>query len=1554
MQQGIEKKKDLDMNEKERSIVTMVVATVMIISSLGVLVYQPNKSSTLEDSVYTTPSISIVGPEFTANTSVPYYLNLSFSTSAPSLIINWGDDSTSTFSSISSGTHSFTHQYTIIGSYYVYFKGNFSGTSVDNTNSLVPLTVTSEPTGPNNNQNYTRGYIIPEPKYSSIPIQNTTAAYDVGSSITFAVGTYIPPQNYTYKTVAQYVKLFRNGSLVSNTSIPYYFDRIGDYLPVSSTPNVTFQDLSAGVYSSQLTTVTGSVGFTGSIIPGSTRTTNTFYDFFVSNLSSQLDKIDPGKQFTEIVPPSQTMSFDVGTGYSYVSSNAAVLFNIYQSLVMYQNSSTTQYAPQLASALPTIANGGINNNSATYQEITPSGVPYTVNIAPYTNYTFHIRSSAKFQDGNPVTAWDVLYSIAREFLSINATPGSAGGLLGQYILPGSYYHSNSFYNITNNITVDNTTNNITFHFQKPLQNPDFAYSLFTLYGSITMEASWIEKNGGGLGWSPTGFRSYMGFEYSNNENYFLTHAMADGPYEVKTAENHAYAYLQPNPDFISPGTWFQAPYLSNVTILFIQDTGMQSQLLGSGAADSCIYNNNTTQNSMIANKSAYAHPFNGLTLYDYGFNAKIDTGVLRNIAPGANLPSTFFDSLLVRKAFTYAFNYSRYINDMVNPSSGGYNFGSPIAGVVIPGIQYGENLTQVNQTTGNVPYYDLSVARSYINNFINGNGTSMFSAMGLVRDTNSGNITYNGNPLVIPIFIPYTGSNISYFNSYTFRGAQMWGHALSSIIPGAQFPVLPTDFNHLFNPFQAFGNNSNPMPIAWEGWLADYSYPTDWFYPYGPLNSGGFYSMVDSINPQWFGNASLGNPLAGQPAMIQQVQNFTQFGNYYNNLTNFSAQAQNYSYAANGIIVNESLYLDQFISKVIIIADNRLPGSEFQQYEENALLTSGGGLLLNSIHSLNQTVTFRETGVPFGQKWTVSLSNGQAYSTTQNSMQFYLPSGTYTYTLSSLGNYKVSSNGGGVLSVSSSPIDLTVGFNAQKYKVTFSARGLAPNTPWGIYIVGVYGSPDMVASSNSSFAAYIPNGTFQLTAYAVGGKTNDSFSVSGSSETVYLNFGEFAGIFNLTFLEHDLPASTDWSVTYQGRTSNSTSDAISFSTSNGTYDYQIPNAGNYSLSIPSGTVRISGSNITIPVYFGEMPLIKLKVLPKGAYIAVGTETMLATGTLQNIHVSPGQSSIYVSDSGYKPYYDSFSTTFNNTYSFNISLTAESSFGFLRGLVMPGNATIVASGSPIPVINGSYNASLATGSYYITASFPGYSTFSKEVVVSTDATTWLNITLNKSKSSYTLQGDVTPYNASVTLGGISAIVNATGYYTITMPSGTYLLSVYSPGYFAYSKNLSLSSNMTMNVNLKQQPAPTSSKTLNNTTVLGFNVTVANMAFSDGMVNVSYNASVNGTLTVSLPYTLVENLSVQQLLQSKVYVNNVSYTNFIVTITNTFTVVLTITNLSGDPTLTWVYNPAVNYVPPAHNLITNGGNYLYYYALAGVIALASTLSLALWKGGRRRKS
>lgn len=119
--------------------------------------------------------------------------------------------------------------------------------------------------------------------------------------------------------------------------------------------------------------------------------------------------------------------------------NRQIIQNVLDGLLWYPNATLGQPAPLLADSWNISSNG----------------------LA----YTFHLRNGANFSNGDPVRPIDVWYSFAR-FFAYSNTNGYIGLLEPQLTgyTPGHYV---PLANISSAITIDNSSNTVTFHLLTP-------------------------------------------------------------------------------------------------------------------------------------------------------------------------------------------------------------------------------------------------------------------------------------------------------------------------------------------------------------------------------------------------------------------------------------------------------------------------------------------------------------------------------------------------------------------------------------------------------------------------------------------------------------------------------------------------------------------------------------------------------------------------------------------------------------------------------------------------------------------------------------------------------------------------------------------------------------------------------------------------------------------------------------------------------------------------------------------------------------------------------
>ncbi len=545
-------------------------------------------------------------------------------------------------------------------------------------------------------------------------------------------------------------------------------------------------------------------------------------------------------------------------------------------------------------------------------------------------------------------------------------------------------------------------------------------------------------------------------------------------------------------------------------------------------------------------------------------------------------------------------------------------------------------------------------------------------------------------------------------------------------------------------------------------------------------------------------------------------------------------------------------------------------------------------------------VTFTESNLPAGTEWYLNFTGGASHHTTGTSISVSLQNGTYSYTLST--NGYIYHSPGSTVTVTGASFSVAVPFTEQVYTVTFTESGLPTGTLWYVNM----STGQNIASVSASVTVQLSNGTYGYriaTTDKLYSAPGSSFTISGSARTFAVAFHPVN--YTVTITESGLPSGIYWYFNITGKNPVLAGKAtFSVQLDNGTYSYTAQSTDK-SFSSLSGTLTVDGSNLYIGIFFTSMSpgTIKFSLDPAFAQLTVNGYVVQTTSGSISMSLQPGTYYVNVSFAGYRPDSVVLQLKSGEILYENITLTAVTSYGYLIGTVNPAYSTIVASGVDIPVINGSFNQTLAVGTYYVDISATGYGSQVIVVNITKGTASTITVTLKATPKSYTISGYVLPDNASVTMDGYIAYVSANGFYKISLPNGTYDLSVYADGYYPYSKSINLSGNILLNITLKLEPKATSSNTTSNVTVSGYNVTISSVNVSSAQISVNYTGTAGGELIVALPFAEVKNETINQLLSSTVYINGIAQSNYTITISSDYTVILTVFNLTGDPTLTW---------------------------------------------------
>ncbi len=519
--------------------------------------------------------------------------------------------------------------------------------------------------------------------------------------------------------------------------------------------------------------------------------------------------------------------------WDYETSGGEILQNCYETLVFYNGGSLTNLKPVLCTEIPTQANGGISADGK--------------------NYTFTIRSNVHFHDGNVMTAEDVAYSFKR-CLIMDDVEG-ASWMLGQFLLPANTFFADGSPNVTHynlgdpsNISVDEVNaaittsgNTITFHLQSPC--PAWLYILAFQCCSV-VEKSWVQAHTQGttpeLRWvNTTGVGSMQmvnvpqQYLKGGGDGFIDHNIMGTGPYMLKTWAPNQYIVMQRNDAY-----WGVEPALKYVVIQKVADVGTREMLLLSGQADSVYIPRSNTADVQGKPGVRIVSGLPTLEIDFFGMNEKI----VQHLDIG-NVPDTFFADVHIRQAFVHAFDYTKYLRDVM--------------------------LNTAIQPNGPIPQGMLGYSPSVPN--VTFNLSYAAEQLKLAQ-----------NPAVPGSSYADTGFNIVLYynegNTARQAGCQMLKDGLEALSQNATAGVAGTihvSVNVLDWPTYLDARTNRWLPMFFLGWLVDYPDPDDFASPFCDQN-GAFPVRLGIVNATLTGLVHQAAAELNQTLRIQLYAQITQ------------------------------------------------------------------------------------------------------------------------------------------------------------------------------------------------------------------------------------------------------------------------------------------------------------------------------------------------------------------------------------------------------------------------------------------------------------------------------------------------------------------------------------------------------------------------------------------------------------------------------------------------------------------------------------------------------
>ena len=153
-------------------------------------------------------------------------------------------------------------------------------------------------------------------------------------------------------------------------------------------------------------------------------------------------------------------------------------------------------------------------------------------------------------------------------------------------------------------------------------------------------------------------------------------------------------------------------------------------------------------------------------------------------------------------------------------------------------------------------------------------------------------------------------------------------------------------------------------------------------------------------------------------------------------------------------------------------------------------------------------ITFTENGLPSGTSWSVILNN-IIKTSTNATITFYEPNGTYTYSIKGISGYRANTYSG-TINVNGNPVSNSITWTVITYPITITENGIPNGTSWSATLTGTtfngQSINDTLSSDTNTITFNEPNGTYTYTIHLPSGyqgsNTKGSINVFGNSATL--------------------------------------------------------------------------------------------------------------------------------------------------------------------------------------------------------------------------------------------------------------------------------------------------------------------------------------------------------------------------------------------------------------------------------------------------------------------
>jgi peptide/nickel transport system substrate-binding protein len=353
-------------------------------------------------------------------------------------------------------------------------------------------------------------------------------------------------------------------------------------------------------------------------------------DTFVVANTADIDSLDPA--------------------YAYDTASSGQILNIYETLIKFDGSSTSEFVPCLATEW-TISDDG-------------------------KTYRFKIREGVSFHNGNPLTPEDVEYSFERGM--VQDCDLRTQSLFFEPLFGLGIYTSRTedglmpLEEIKSKVEVDGQW--VQFNLATPYE--PFLQILASSWGSI-VDMNWCIENGD---WNGT----EESYEALNNPvpggSPINSITNGTGPFMLELWEPGIQIVLARNDDY-----WGTPASFERVVTQIVDEWGTRRLMLELGDADCALVPNEAIQEVKETPGISVYEDLPTLLNQALFFQFDIDpysTFIGSGQLDGNGIPVDFFSDVDVRKGFAYAFDWDTYINDAMA------GYGEQISSPIVKGVPY--------------------------------------------------------------------------------------------------------------------------------------------------------------------------------------------------------------------------------------------------------------------------------------------------------------------------------------------------------------------------------------------------------------------------------------------------------------------------------------------------------------------------------------------------------------------------------------------------------------------------------------------------------------------------------------------------------------------------------------------------------------------------------------------------------------------------------------------------------------------------------------------------